>query len=267
MMARTRNTAAKGRWWVGAVVAVALAACPSAGAIPRANTQRFHVTLHGTQRVDWTFHDYNADPNCGGTADGHGSEKLVFANSRPVTVTALQVGHSTPFLIAGRTGGFNAKGTYHREASNSFQPNPGGNGCSSGTPGAQPPPPDCGTKPFDRMVLQLEYVGARERQRPTTSPYTTEYVGFRKGNLLDLTYQASAESVDPFEDLFQNCAASGPKVLLEAYNSILSPSVLMGHRHTFSVRGGRYSVSQFAGTKYIAHLDWTIKFMRLRPRR
>ena len=114
------------------------------------------------------------------------------------------------------------------------------------------------------MVLQVEYVGAHERQRPPDSPYTTEYVGFRKGNLLDLSYQNTAESFNPFEDLFDNCAASGPKQLMEAYNSTLSTSVLMGRRHTFSVRGGRYSVLNFAGTHYVAHLDWTMRFTRLR---
>jgi hypothetical protein len=265
-MIRSRGLTACGA--AAAVLASMLVASSPAGAVSRINAQRLRVTVQGTQFVNWSSHDYNPDPNCGGTSDANGTESLKFSTARPVTVTAIQVGRATPYLFIGRnaTGTLSAKGTFERQAKSSFQPNPGGNGCSSGTGGGAPPS-DCGRRPFDRMALRLEYVGSRQRQRPTPSPYTTEYVGYRRGNLLDLTYDPNPLSVDPFNDLFERCAASGPKALLEAYNSTLSAAVLMGHRHSFSVRGGRLSAFQFAGIHYSAHLAWTVRFTRLRAPR
>jgi hypothetical protein len=255
-------------WARGVLVACAVAgvslAAP-AGAIPRVKVQRFRASLRGTQSTTWTFHDYDPDPNCGGTADGVGSEKLRFKNSHRLRLKAIQVGHQVPFLILGRGGGFSMKGTFTRHARNSFTPNPGGNGCASGGGGGPPPPPDCGTKPFSRMKMNFEYVGRRARRRPLPDPYTVEKVRPRAGNLIDLTYQGSAESVDPFEDLFENCANGGPQRFLEAFNSTLSTRKLMGrHRRPrrFSVRGRRHIHFSFAGTNSDTTLDWKMSFRR-----
>jgi hypothetical protein len=251
-----------------AVVGVSVTLAP-AGASARVKVQRFRASVRGTQSTTWTFHDYNPDPNCGGTADGAGSEKLRFRNSHRLRIKALQVGRQVPFLFVGRTGDFSMKGTLARQARNSFTPNPGGNGCSSGG-GGPAPQPDCGTKPFSRMKMDLGYVGRRERQKPLPDPYTVERTPPRAGNLLDLTYQGSAESVDPFEDLFENCATGGPQRFLEAFNSTLSARRLMGrHRRPrrFSVHGRRHIHSAFAGTTSDTTLDWTMRFRRLKPRR
>lgn len=157
-MSRSEKAVALGLAALAAIMAVAAMAAPARAANYGNGFQvaKFKVEIEGYSNTTW-HRNYEAENECDVSDHSFGRERLTFATTKPVYVTATHMrGEFNPMLFATSARlGIPTKAKIQR----SFTPAISApvKDCLAAGGGAEPTVPDCGTKVVKPWTLEVEF--------------------------------------------------------------------------------------------------------------
>jgi len=139
-----------------AVTASAPAAA-GAAALPKVKQAKFKVTVEGWQKDDWAA-NHESTSLCDPSDHSYSGEYAKFKSSRPVTLTAIQVGKTAPSFLIGKGQPYiDTSADVARNAVNAVSPVPNSCPAAGGGGDGETVAPDCGLKSVASYPVALAY--------------------------------------------------------------------------------------------------------------
>jgi hypothetical protein len=241
---------------LAALVVLAAAAVPATASAATMKQARFRVTVSGVQKTTWTYASESADPDCPTKSNGSGSETVRFRTPKSRVLRITQFGklpaifqfegQRSPLPTTTVAGSVSRNGTYDTQITGECRAVAQGDNESP----EAPPAPDCGTKRFGALGIDLHFVGRS-------------------------WFWIERDDLHPLTEPFQNCPIMGtefPELLSTSKGKQLQ--VRLPQRDLFNRRFGKHIVigrgresSNAGGARVVTTIRWDVTLRRLKSRK